>query len=446
MNRAAIASLRQTEAWAKPYACGGAGLERIGNDRSASLAKVTAVTDTLIVSIKGYLLERKTVNSYHGTSDVALTLLAAPILRNVFVFNILPPDSVGAAIAQFACPATDTIRDSLTWLASDKAFAGRVSFPPVNNGMLRILIYSKSNRLSATITAPIVDDTTGISVTLPFAAFTTGARDTFVRTDMPLVLKPAFGNLRYSGKFYWNIGNDKPQDSTQTASWVFNQHISGRYAVTASIMLENGIYAGPSCNVTCWLPNKVLGTGLNPGLVVKIGGSLWSCGWDQWINISETMPPRDALHSQIMTNVNNVSTGYKHIMILKTDGSLWACGSNDRGQLGDATLSDRATPVRIMSDVKSIAAGYYHSLIVKTDGSLWACGENESGQLGDGTDIDRSNPQLIMDDVQSVSAGRSHTMILKTDGSVWACGWHIWGGIWGGHPNADILTPVQIVF
>jgi alpha-tubulin suppressor-like RCC1 family protein len=418
---------------------GSGGFEQVSSNNSAHMAKSLETSDTLISSAQGYLIERTAIDGYSGTLNVALTKLPAAMVKNVFIFNIQPADSVGAAIAQITSPALDTLRDSLDWQASDKAFAGRVSFPSVNDATLRVLVYGKSGHLATVITASLTNDTTGITVTLPFSAFT-ALRDTFVQIDSPLVLTPDFTSMQYSGKYYWDTGNDGWDDSTATPRWTIKRHAYGPVKVTVGVRLENGVIAGATAKVICWMPVKAVAASGYHTVVIKQDNSLWVWGLNGNGELGDGTTTDRLTPELIMTGVQSVVAGMGHTLILKQDNSLWACGSNIFGLPVDGIYS---TPVLIMTGVQSVAEGYEHTLILKQDNSLWACGRNDFGTLGDGTNTSRSTPVLIMTGVQSVAAGGLHTMILKQD-SLWACGFNRYGTL-GDGTTTDRLTPVLIM-
>jgi alpha-tubulin suppressor-like RCC1 family protein len=416
-----------------------AGLEQVAGEQSGSMAKSLAVVDTLVVSADGYAPKRVVIENYTGTVNAALT---AGIAKNIIILNMQSPDSVGKAIALITSPVIDTTSDSLAWKASDQAFVGRITFPPVNNAVLRIALFSKTNRCAATITAPLTNDTTGITVTLPFDAFT-ALRDTFVQIDSPLVLTPDFGTMQYSGKYYWDIGNDGWDDSTATPRWTIKRHEYGPVKVTVGVRLENGVIAGATAEVFCWMPVKAVAAGDQYTMIVMQDSSLWGGGANYEGQLGDGTITSPSAPEFLMTGVLSVATGREHTMILKKDNSLWACGDNSDGQLGDGTTTDRATPVLIMTGVQSVAAGRMHSMILKHDNSLWACGHNGFGQLGDGTVTSHSMPVLIMTGVQSMTAGIYHSLILKQDNSLWGCG--VNSGQLGDGTTILRATPVMIM-
>lgn len=149
--------------------------------------------------------------------------------------------------------------------------------------------------------------------------------------------------------------------------------------------------------------------GGNHSIFLKTDGSVWTVGFNHHGRLGDGTgsgnSPTIARRStpvEIMTGVASVSAGYYHSLMLKIDGSAWACGSNDYGQLGSTLTpgspasTDRPTPVQTMTGVAALAAGSEHSLFLKSDDSIWASGRNIEGQLGDDTTISRTSPVLIL--------------------------------------------------
>ena len=223
--------------------------------------------------------------------------------------------------------------------------------------------------------------------------------------------------------------------------------------------------------------------GTRHSLVVKIDGSLWAFGFNDYGQLGDGSKISKSAPVKIMDDVVAVSAGSGHSLALKKDGTLWSWGENTFGQLGNGTATvwveienkteepkteekkieeneneneneedaekteelekteepepewdgiykiegylvdnDKLRPIKIMNDVLAISAGSSHNLALKTDGSLWAWGRNDAGEVGDGSTTDRLSPVKIMTDVAAVSAGSGHSLAIKTDGSLWAWG------------------------
>lgn len=166
------------------------------------------------------------------------------------------------------------------------------------------------------------------------------------------------------------------------------------------------------------------------GFYLKLDGSLWG--------MSLSAPP-----TKLMDGVKAAAMGGNFLLMLKIDGTLWVQGGNDYGQFGNGTTTSSSTPIQVNSNVAAIAAGEYHSLIIKTDGTLWTTGRNQNGQLGDGSTIDRSTPVQIATGVKAAAAGIWHTLFLKQDGTVWGAGWNDNGQL-GSFRGLLMLTPEQL--
>lgn len=75
---------------------------------------------------------------------------------------------------------------------------------------------------------------------------------------------------------------------------------------------------------------------------------------------------REPIGPKIITkNVRKIAAGKAHSLILKIDGSLWSCGSNSSGQLGDGTFYQSNELIKINSKVRDIFSSSEHSLILK---------------------------------------------------------------------------------
>ncbi|WP_327002433.1 putative Ig domain-containing protein [Dactylosporangium sp. NBC_01737] len=131
------------------------------------------------------------------------------------------------------------------------------------------------------------------------------------------------------------------------------------------------------------------------------------------------------------------------------DATVRAWGSNDKGQLGDGTTTQQTTPRTVpgLTNVKQVSAGYRFVLAVKKDGTVWSWGSNSAAQLGFGapppgtTDPYHTTPAQVpgLSGIVQVSAGDGFGMALGADGKVWA-----WGsGLWDGDGRSG-LGPVQV--
>ena len=156
-------------------------------------------------------------------------------------------------------------------------------------------------------------------------------------------------------------------------------------------------------------------------------GSVWAVGRNDNGQLGDGSKADKSSFVKVMTNGSvavAVAAGGYHSMVLKLDGSVWATGWNQYGQLGDGFTADRIKYVQIVSSgVHAVAAGRRHSMMLKQDGSVWSTGYNEHGQLGNGrTTNSKVFVQVISDGTRIIAAGAFHSMVVKEDGSVWGTG------------------------
>jgi YD repeat-containing protein len=155
--------------------------------------------------------------------------------------------------------------------------------------------------------------------------------------------------------------------------------------------------------------------------------------------------------SSVLSNVVQVSAGWKHAVALTSDGKVWTWGDNTYGQIGNGITSTIgiSVPFQVagLSNVLAVSGGDRYTAMLKADGTVWTWGWNGFGQLGDGTFTDRSTPVQVvgLSNVIAIAARDYHTLAIKSDGSVWA-----WGsggnGELGNNDTKDKNTPVQVLF
>jgi alpha-tubulin suppressor-like RCC1 family protein len=152
-----------------------------------------------------------------------------------------------------------------------------------------------------------------------------------------------------------------------------------------------------------------------------------------------------------LSNVIQVSGGWKHAVALTVDKKAWTWGDNTYGQIGNGFTSTKgiSVPYQVpgLSNVIAVSGGDRFTAALKSDGTVWTWGWNGFGQLGDGTYNDRSSPIQVhnLDHVVSVAARDYHVLAIKADGTVWS-----WGsggnGELGNNVFADGTLPVQVLF
>ncbi len=153
----------------------------------------------------------------------------------------------------------------------------------------------------------------------------------------------------------------------------------------------------------------------------------------------------------VLSNVAQVSAGWKHAVALTSTGYVWTWGDNTEGEIGNGTTSTTGVyvPFQVpgLSNVIAVSAGDRYTAALKQDGTVWTWGWNGFGQLGDGTNLDRSSPVQVvgLTNVTLIAARDYHTMAIKSDGSAWA-----WGsgqnGELGNNIAADQNKPVRVIF
>ena len=153
----------------------------------------------------------------------------------------------------------------------------------------------------------------------------------------------------------------------------------------------------------------------------------------------------------VLSNVLNVSAGWKHAIALTSGHTAWTWGENGEGEIGIGISSTTGITVPFqvsgLGVVTAVSAGDRFTAILKSDGTVWTWGYNAFGQLGDGTYINRPSPVQVqgLSHVVSVAARDYHVLVMKDDGTVWAWGSGGYGEL-GDNVFADSTHPVQVLF
>lgn len=130
--------------------------------------------------------------------------------------------------------------------------------------------------------------------------------------------------------------------------------------------------------------------GWGESYVVTASGHLWVFGERQGTHGecgSDNYRPK---RLEEFDNVQNVVSGSSYyILALKKDGTVWGSGP-DIHKYNSETRTDcgkfDCPAVQMLTDVQEITGGDRHVLALKKDGTVWAWGiENSCGQLGNGT-------------------------------------------------------------
>ena len=155
--------------------------------------------------------------------------------------------------------------------------------------------------------------------------------------------------------------------------------------------------------------------------------------------------------SAVLSNVTQVSGGWKHAVAMTSDGHAWTWGDNTTGQIGNGMTSTVGVSVPFqvpgLSNVIGVSGGDRFTAALLSDGTVWTWGWNGFGQLGDGTFTDRPSPVQVknLSDVTILAARDYHVLVAKSDGTVWA-----WGsggnGELGNGVLADSPVPVRVLF
>jgi len=190
---------------------------------------------------------------------------------------------------------------------------------------------------------------------------------------------------------------------------------------------------------------------------VKIDGTLWMWGHNQWGNLGQNSRTQYSSPVQIPgTNwdyvISSRNNEYSTIG-RKTDGTLWSWGYQNHGSLGlnQGNPSYHSSPTQIPGTTwKQHDLSRRNTAAVKTDGTLWIWGENDEGQLGQNGVVDHSSPVQVPGTTwSSVHVGvRSSSNDLfvhatKTDGTLWGWGANEVGEL-GQNNVTHHSSPVQI--
>ncbi len=161
---------------------------------------------------------------------------------------------------------------------------------------------------------------------------------------------------------------------------------------------------------------------------LKSNGTVLACGDNQYSqlgngNTTDTKDLVNKLPTIVLdnngvnlTNISQISAGYKHTLFLRSDGKVLACGNNTYSQLGNGNIIHTKDSVNkwptivldnngnILVDVVQVRAGIFHSLFLKNNGMVLACGDNRYSQLGNGNTTSTSSltagsmfPSIVLD-------------------------------------------------
>lgn len=193
-------------------------------------------------------------------------------------------------------------------------------------------------------------------------------------------------------------------------------------------------------------------------LAVKSDGTVWAWGYNSQGQLGITTAiTRNSVPVQVIgvTNPLTVTGGGFFSLALMPDHTLMAWGANGNGQLGDGSYTSTSSPVKVsslLSNVVQVSAGWKHAVALTSDGKVWTWGNNSEGAIGNGvtSTIGVTTPFQVpgLSNVRIVSAGDRFTGVLKSDGTVWTWGamnndtqfGQLGTGVFAGSPS-----PVQVV-
>jgi alpha-tubulin suppressor-like RCC1 family protein len=134
-------------------------------------------------------------------------------------------------------------------------------------------------------------------------------------------------------------------------------------------------------------------------------------------------------NAAVITGFTQVDGSQGFACALKSDGTVWCWGINDYGMLGngDGNRNRQSSPVQVsgLTDVTQISTGFRTSCAVKSDGTVWCWGAGGQGELGNQrNDLYKITPQQVynLTGVTQVSSGFRHVCAVKTDGTVFCWG------------------------
>ena len=183
-------------------------------------------------------------------------------------------------------------------------------------------------------------------------------------------------------------------------------------------------------------------------LAIRSDGSLWcwgsnssgACGGS--LEVSRYNSPHRVkdINNHYFTNVVDIATGWQSSYAVKVDGSLWSVGYNQFGQLGlghtisrnaaqqvQFVVSDGGSAIRI----KKVAAGAHHVLALDQNHRVWSWGKNYNNSLGRETALSYDTRPSLVNIVDAngervgmvdIIAGKFFSMARDVNGHVWSWG------------------------
>ena len=141
-----------------------------------------------------------------------------------------------------------------------------------------------------------------------------------------------------------------------------------------------------------------------------------------------------------LSNIAQVVTGSSHTCALNNDGNVFCWGYGANGRLGHGEDGNSSLPVSVvesdgsqslLSNVTQISAGYRHTCTLKTDSTLVCWGLGDNGQIGNNAKSSHDAPVIVVSgngetspltNIIHVAAGGSHTCALSDIGNIYCWG------------------------
>ena len=170
------------------------------------------------------------------------------------------------------------------------------------------------------------------------------------------------------------------------------------------------------------------GTGFN--LVVTQSGALYGFGSNYYYTLGFNTSTGDySSPTQVgsATDWTEVSCGYTHSLVIKSGGSLYSCGNNDYGQLGRTPASNTRDPLGLvsLSGVISAKCGKQiygrNSFAIASGKLLWSWGEGAYYALGNGLLPNVTSPEVLTTEYEwdYISAGKSCALGIAHSAIFW---------------------------
>jgi alpha-tubulin suppressor-like RCC1 family protein len=150
-----------------------------------------------------------------------------------------------------------------------------------------------------------------------------------------------------------------------------------------------------------------------------------------------------------VSNVVQISCGYRHVMALRADGRIFGTGVNDMYALGVTgvgfVVSSYVQAVGI-SQAVMVAAGKSSSMALQSDGNVYVTGYPDYGQLGLGALFVKATfvATTGLSMIRAVALSGNTAIALRSDGIVLASGDNSYGAV-GDNTTANRSTFVAAV-